>query len=171
MGKRWRYTRGGQRESICHDSRSFLLYWTSIVSSVQRCGKHQRQHPGGCALWVECKHWVKLNLQWSVLLESVLKKFCQWLWEKTYHFQMTTKLFHLCFHWLKTKVVAEPQSSNCLQDFGFIWWADGFTTVSECFSELLRNYLLQTKKIPRTAVKLRLKYLNVSLWISLSKPI
>lgn len=76
VGKRWHYTRGGQRESICHDSRSLLLYWTSIVSSVQRCGKHQRQHPGGCALWVECKHWVKLTGTAVIFMCSIFVCIC-----------------------------------------------------------------------------------------------
>lgn len=56
MGQRWRTAGRSQRKYVCYHGRSLLLHWARVLSSLQRCGKHQRQHPGGCALWVESKH-------------------------------------------------------------------------------------------------------------------
>lgn len=53
VGKRRNPAGGSQRECVCHYGRSLLLHRARFLSGFQRSGKHQRQYPGGRALWVQ----------------------------------------------------------------------------------------------------------------------
>lgn len=52
MGEGGRGAAGCQGECVHHQGRPLLLHRACLLSSFQRCGKDQRQHPGGRSLWV-----------------------------------------------------------------------------------------------------------------------
>lgn len=96
VGKRWDSAGGRQRERVCHHSWSLLFHRAGVLSSFQRCGEHQRQHPGGCALWVERYHsWAEWDS--SDKCASSLLYFSMSVWRATlYLFFRSNTVFVCC---------------------------------------------------------------------------